>query len=129
VAARGLDIDDITHVINYDLPTEAETYVHRIGRTARAGAAGDAGSFCCAEDRAYLRDIEKLLGMPVPADMEHAFHCDDAYRSDAPAPKSPRQGGRGGNRGGAGQRVSPSSTSVSNRRPRSRRAKAFSSHR
>lgn len=95
VAARGLDVDDITHVINYDLPMEAETYVHRIGRTARAGARGDAISFCCAEDRAYLRDIERLLGKPVPAEMEHQYHCDDAFRSKRPPPK---RGGGGGNR-------------------------------
>ena len=94
VAARGLDVDDITHVINYDLPVEAETYVHRIGRTARAGADGDAISFCCAEDRAYLREIERLLGKPVPAEMEHAYHCDEAFRSQLPAPKI--GGGRGG---------------------------------
>jgi len=101
VAARGLDVDDITHVINYDLPIEAETYVHRIGRTARAGADGDAISFCCAEDRAYLRGIERLLGEPVPAEMEHAYHCDKAFRSNQSAPKAfgrgsgrARQGGR-----------------------------------
>ncbi|MFH2000234.1 MAG: DEAD/DEAH box helicase, partial [Planctomycetota bacterium] len=88
VAARGLDVDDITHVINYDLPVEAETYVHRIGRTARAGAGGDAISFCCAEDRAYLRDIERLLGKPVPAEMEHAYHCDEAFRSQRPPIKN-----------------------------------------
>ncbi|MFQ5580586.1 MAG: DEAD/DEAH box helicase [Nitrospiria bacterium] len=88
VAARGLDVDDITHVINYDLPVEAETYVHRIGRTARAGANGEAISFCCAEDRANLRDIERLLGKSVPAEMEHAFHCDEAFRSRKPAPKA-----------------------------------------
>lgn len=88
VAARGLDVDDITHVINYDLPMEAETYVHRIGRTARAGADGDAISFCSAEDRAYLRDIERLLGAPVTADMKHAYHSEEARRSTAPAPKN-----------------------------------------
>jgi ATP-dependent RNA helicase RhlE len=88
VAARGLDVDDITHVINYDLPMEAKTYVHRIGRTARAGAGGDAISFCCAEDRAYLREIERLLGKPVPAEMEHAYHCDEAFLSGQPAPKN-----------------------------------------
>jgi ATP-dependent RNA helicase RhlE len=88
VAARGLDVDDITHVINYDLPLEAETYVHRIGRTARAGANGDAISFCCVEDRACLRDIERLLGKPVPALMEHAYHCDAAFRSSLPAPSN-----------------------------------------
>ncbi len=101
VAARGLDVDDITHVINYDLPVEAETYVHRIGRTARAGAAGNAISFCCAEDRGYLRDIERLLGKQVPTEMKHAYHCDKALHSTRSAPRSYgsnkgryRQGGR-----------------------------------
>jgi len=94
VAARGLDVDDITHVINYDLPIEAETYVHRIGRTARAGAGGSAISFCCAEDRAYLRDIEQLLGRPVPAEIEHAYHCERALTCTLPPPKS----GGGGKR-------------------------------
>ena len=87
VAARGLDVDDITHVINYDLPIEAETYVHRIGRTARAGANGDAISFCCAEDRTNLREIERLLGKPVPVDMEHAYHSDEPPPSRKSAPK------------------------------------------
>ena len=98
VAARGLDVEDITHVINYDLPAEAETYVHRIGRTARAGANGDAISFCSAEDRAYLRDIERMLGKPVPAEMEHAYHCDLAFESTQAAPK--RSGGNDGRNGG-----------------------------
>jgi ATP-dependent RNA helicase RhlE len=99
VAARGLDVDDISHVINYDLPVEAETYVHRIGRTARAGANGDAISFCCAEDRSYLRDIERLLGKPVPAEMEHAYHSDEAFHSSQPPPKN---FGRGTGRGTGG---------------------------
>jgi ATP-dependent RNA helicase RhlE len=99
VAARGLDVDDITHVINYDLPMEAETYIHRIGRTARAGADGDAISFCCAEDREYLRKIERLLGKPVPAEMEHAYHCEESFHSTQPAPKNfGRDGGSGGKR-------------------------------
>jgi len=103
VAARGLDVDDITHVINYDLPVEAETYVHRIGRTARAGANGDAISFCSAEDRAYLREIERLLGKPVPAEMEHAYHCDEAFRSSQPAPKNFGRSRGGERRGGRPQ--------------------------
>ena len=103
VAARGLDVDDITHVINYDLPVEAETYVHRIGRTARAGADGNAISFCCAEDRAYLREIERLLGKPVPAEMEHAYHCDKAFRSIQSAPKTFGRGSGRGRRGGRTQ--------------------------
>ncbi len=86
VAARGLDVDDITHVINYDLPIEAETYIHRIGRTARAGANGDAISFCSIEERAYLYDIERLLGQSVPRELEHAYHCDKALQSTRPTP-------------------------------------------
>ncbi len=95
VAARGLDVDDITHVINYDLPTEAETYVHRIGRTARAGADGDAISFCTAEDRAYLRQIERLLGEAVSTDLEHGYHCEQAQHSTSAAPKNYGRGGGG----------------------------------
>jgi ATP-dependent RNA helicase RhlE len=89
LAARGLDVDDITHVINYDLPMEAETYVHRIGRTARAGAGGDAISFCCAEDRAVLKQIERLLGTQVPAGTEHPYHSEEAFKSNLPAPRHP----------------------------------------
>lgn len=104
VAARGLDVDDITHVINYDLPQEAETYVHRIGRTARAGAAGDAISFCSAEDRGYLRDIERLLGQSVPADKGHAFHSEEACQSrQAPAKNMSRSRGKGQRYAGPGR--------------------------
>jgi len=67
IAARGIDVDGISHVINYDLPNIPESYVHRIGRTARAGAAGAAISFCDAEETAFLRDIEKLIRMAIPA--------------------------------------------------------------
>jgi ATP-dependent RNA helicase RhlE len=66
IAARGIDIDELSHVLNYELPNVPETYVHRIGRTGRAGASGRAISFCDAEERAYLRDIEKLIGKKVP---------------------------------------------------------------
>jgi ATP-dependent RNA helicase RhlE len=67
IAARGIDVDGVTHVINFDLPNIPESYVHRIGRTARAGASGVAISFCDAEERAYLRDIEKLIRRQIPA--------------------------------------------------------------
>src|SRR5581483_5838306 len=67
IAARGIDVDGVSHVINYDLPNIPESYVHRIGRTARAGAAGTAISFCAGEEKAYLRDIEKLIRRTIPA--------------------------------------------------------------
>ncbi len=66
IAARGIDVDDLTHVINYELPNIPETYVHRIGRTGRAGSAGIAIAFCEAEERAYLKDIQKLIGFQIP---------------------------------------------------------------
>ncbi|HPR23458.1 MAG TPA: DEAD/DEAH box helicase, partial [Candidatus Sabulitectum sp.] len=94
VAARGLDVDSITHVINYDLPVEAETYVHRIGRTARAGSQGDAISFCTREDKAYLKEIEKLLGKPVPVFSDHEYHCSAAENG----PVIPQSSGGSGRR-------------------------------
>jgi ATP-dependent RNA helicase RhlE len=66
IAARGIDVDGVTHVINFDLPNVPESYVHRIGRTARAGKAGVAISFCDAEERAHLRGIEKLIRTRLP---------------------------------------------------------------
>ena len=80
IAARGIDIDGISHVINYDLPNEPESYVHRIGRTARAGADGTAYSFCAADERGYLRDIVKLTGTEIES-MEHRYHSPEAERS------------------------------------------------
>ena len=98
IAARGIDVDDVTHVINYDLPNEPESYVHRIGRTARAGADGIAYSFCDAEERAYLRDIEKLIRLRVPVVERHPY-ADRVTAVAAPTPSRPQQnnGGRNGN--------------------------------
>jgi ATP-dependent RNA helicase RhlE len=73
IAARGIDVEDISHVINYDLPNEAESYVHRIGRTGRAGSAGKAFSFCDAEERSYLRDIERLIRIHIPVAEDHPY--------------------------------------------------------
>ena len=67
IAARGIDVEGISHVVNYDLPNIPESYVHRIGRTARAGADGVAISFCDGEEKAFLRDIEKLIRMSIPS--------------------------------------------------------------
>ena len=74
IAARGIDIDNITHVVNFDLPNVSEDYVHRIGRTARAGTSGIAISFCDSEEKAFLKEIEKLIGKSVPLNEAQPFH-------------------------------------------------------
>ena len=110
IAARGLDIDAVTHVINYDLPNIPESYVHRIGRTARAGAAGIAYSFCASDEREYLREIEALIRQPIAVVSEHP------YVSATPAPKPQaitRKTGRNG--------VSEPGRGRRSRRPRRRR--------
>lgn len=73
IAARGIDIDELSHVINYDLPNIPETYVHRIGRTGRAGLDGTAISFCNIDEKPYLKDIEKLIGKSVPVVENHPY--------------------------------------------------------
>jgi ATP-dependent RNA helicase RhlE len=73
IAARGIDVDDLEYVINYDISNIAETYVHRIGRTGRAGAKGTALSFCHAEEKAYLKDVEKLINKSVDIIEDHPF--------------------------------------------------------
>ncbi len=73
IAARGIDVDDLSLVVNFDLPNVPETYVHRIGRTGRASASGIAISFCDKDERPYLRDIEKLINQKVPRIPEHPF--------------------------------------------------------
>jgi ATP-dependent RNA helicase RhlE len=78
IAARGIDVDDITHVINYDLPNEPQSYVHRIGRTARAGASGIAISFCGVTEKSYLHDIERLLKRSIPVRQDHPYHSESA---------------------------------------------------
>lgn len=75
IAARGIDVDSLEFVINYEISNVAETYVHRIGRTGRAGAKGTALSFCDVEEKPYLRDIEKLIGKKIPVkEEENPFH-------------------------------------------------------
>ncbi|MFP4068203.1 MAG: DEAD/DEAH box helicase [Spirochaetaceae bacterium] len=95
VAARGIDVDEISHVINYEIPHEPETYVHRIGRTARAGADGEAISMCDTAELEDFRRIEKLLDHRVTVDREHAYHAEPA------PPRAPRGGSaRAGHPGG-----------------------------
>jgi len=100
IAARGIDIDNISHVINYDLPNEPESYVHRIGRTARAGADGTAYSFCAAEDRDFLRGIERLTRQKIDV-KDHSLHSEHAKNATGSAARPPpRDGGRSWSRKG-----------------------------
>jgi superfamily II DNA/RNA helicase len=87
IAARGIDVDGISHVVNYDLPNIPETYVHRIGRTARAGATGIAISLCDGEERAFLRDIERLIRATIPATSRRS-----GTATAAPEPAEPANG-------------------------------------
>ena len=88
IAARGIDVDGVTHVINFDLPNEPESYVHRIGRTARAGAGGIALSFCDHDERAYLRNIEKVIRQSVPVLEDQPFHAAEIANASAPGKRS-----------------------------------------
>jgi ATP-dependent RNA helicase RhlE len=117
IAARGIDIDELTHVFNHDLPNVPETYVHRIGRTGRAGASGIAISFCDAEEKTDLRDIQKLINKSIPVVTEHPYvmtHNSQVVRQ--PVQKGPSFQRRtphnnNGSRQGQGQRNQRSSYS------------------
>ena len=87
IAARGIDVEGISHVINYDLPNIAESYVHRIGRTARAGADGIAISFCDVDERAYLRDIERLIRQRVEITHGHRFESSVPFEEPRTTPR------------------------------------------
>jgi ATP-dependent RNA helicase RhlE len=113
IAARGIDVDGVTHVINFEIPDEPESYVHRIGRTARAGASGVALSFCDAEERASLRDIERVIRAQVPVVTDHPFAGKAASEPSREADRAferPSHGrpnrGRGPRRRGFGARPS-----------------------
>ncbi|MCB9786913.1 MAG: DEAD/DEAH box helicase [Deltaproteobacteria bacterium] len=102
IAARGLDVDDVTHVINYDLPNEPESYVHRIGRTGRAGSDGIAISLCDAEQVGFLRDIERTIRRKVEVDVDHKWHDAGIAAMVSSAPQRSGGGGGGGRSGGGG---------------------------
>ncbi|MBC7741186.1 MAG: DEAD/DEAH box helicase [Bdellovibrionaceae bacterium] len=118
IAARGIDVDGISHVINFEVPNVAESYVHRIGRTARAGATGEAISFCDTEEKSYIRDIEKLIGQPIPVNRDHPYHsaavesAPTLSKGKAKASIERNQNSRssgGGARGGGGRGGPPKS--------------------
>jgi ATP-dependent RNA helicase RhlE len=93
IAARGIDIEELSHVINYDIPNIPETYVHRIGRTGRAGLGGIAISFCMYEEMQYIRDIEKAIGKLLPEAPTQPYPM-EIFQSDtapAPGPRPPQR--------------------------------------
>jgi len=86
IAARGIDVDTVTHVFNHDLPSLPESYVHRIGRTGRAGRSGHAITLCDAEQRAWLHDVERTIGRTLTVRHDHPWHCEVARHSTKRAP-------------------------------------------
>ena len=128
IAARGIDIDEVSHVINYELPNVPETYVHRIGRTARAGKSGIAISLCGAEERQYLRDIERLIRQRVPAmdataliEKARTLHATDAKTIHQQAQPRASQARQAAGESGAPRRASSGTPQPRGRRRRWRR--------
>ena len=102
IAARGIDISGLEYVVNYELPNIPETYVHRIGRTGRADASGSSVSFCSADERGYLKDIEKLIKLDIPLIEDHPFAAGAAEEWADPENRKPKKPGQRGPRPGRG---------------------------
>ena len=152
IAARGIDIDQLPHVVNFELPNVPEDYVHRIGRTGRAGASGEAISLVCVDEDIFLRDIERLIKRSIPREMVPGFEPDPSEKAEpivlgrmtigvggtrrnsggggGGGRGAARGGGGGGDRGGGGGgsassgRSSPAAPRRDGGRPRVRRAAA-----
>ena len=103
IAARGIDIDHISHVVNFELPNEPESYVHRIGRTARAGGEGIAISFCDQSERTFLRDIERLTRMKIEVVAHDLPEMTEEQKRQAEAPRGPHGHRHGGPRRDGGK--------------------------
>ena len=102
IASRGIDVDDVSHVFNYDLPNEPESYVHRIGRTARAGKSGSAYAFCDESESGYLIGIERLIGKKIPVIDDHPYHFSKAIPKHNQRPGKIRNGKNSGSSGNKG---------------------------
>ncbi len=128
IAARGIDVDEMTHVINYELPNVPETYVHRIGRTGRAGASGIAFSFCDNDETAELRDIHKMLGRNIQLDSNHPYHTTFIGFNRTPQPQKSRSGRSQGQGGGGNNRSSSKGNAPrrqGNEKPRSHSSRSY----
>ena len=110
IASRGIDIDELTHVINYELPNEPESYVHRIGRTGRAGASGIAIGFCDVDEKAYLKDIQKLIGKEIEVVENHPFPLmNNTLSPKKSKPQRPQRGSGGRDSGNRSEKRESSS--------------------
>ena len=118
IAARGIDIDQLPHVVNYELPNVPEDYVHRIGRTGRAGNEGEAISLVCIDEKMLLRNIEKLIKKEIPKIQLEAFIPDPSIKAE---PIQKKNQGRGRNRSGSHNRSGNNSSGNSNPKPSNRR--------
>ncbi|MCC6837133.1 MAG: DEAD/DEAH box helicase [Bacteroidia bacterium] len=125
IAARGIDIDELSHVINYELPNIPESYVHRIGRTGRAGASGIAIAFCDAEEKAYLKDIQKLIGKQIPVVDNHAYELKNHTVVKTPQKQHQRRPSQGNQRRGHTTSVN-TGQQVRKERPEGRGQQTFS---
>jgi ATP-dependent RNA helicase RhlE len=122
IAARGLDISELPHVVNYELPNVPEDYVHRIGRTGRAGSSGEAISLVCVDERKFLSDIEKLIKRSLPQEILDGFEPDPHARPEPiqvgrQAKQQPRRGGHSDPRSSSSRPSSPTSPSNSPSKP------------
>jgi ATP-dependent RNA helicase RhlE len=120
LASRGIDVDNISHVVNFELPEDPDSYVHRIGRTARAGTTGIAISFCCGQERGLLKDIERLTRLQLTPENGHPYQSE--ARPEPMPPRGQRSQGRGNGGGGRGQPGRDSRAGNSNNRFRGRAA-------
>lgn len=124
IAARGIDIDELSLVVNYDLPNVSETYVHRIGRTGRADASGVALSFCDGEERAYLKDIQKLIKQTIPVVTDHPYVDDGSKPTASDDDDRPqRQGQPNRSRGNDNRSKKPSNRNKNRNRNSSSRSR------
>jgi ATP-dependent RNA helicase RhlE len=131
IAARGIDVDLVTHVVNFELPNVPENYVHRIGRTARAGAAGIAISLCDSEERTYLQDIERLTRQAIPSEDRRGEALLIAVGREADRAAKPRNGKRHNQskQGRAGRPQAPHANGHGNRRAAAGRSHSQRRHR
>ncbi|MDQ6916723.1 MAG: RNA helicase, partial [Pseudomonadota bacterium] len=114
IAARGIDIEELPHVVNYDLPNVPEDYVHRIGRTGRAGATGEAISLVCVDEHGFLRDIERLIKREIPSEVVAGFEPDRRAVAQ-PIQQRQQRGPRAGDSTGAKSRQGPAARQRSGR--------------